>query len=61
MSYNPWADILILCIAVFALAAATFCLPHWRKPRGATPEPDRKKLKEHQDVRRILMKDGEYH
>ena len=58
--YNIWADALILGIAVFALTIATFCLPHEGKKRGATPEPSRKKLEEHQAVRRILMEDGEY-
>jgi len=58
--YNIWADLLILGIAVFALTIATFCLPHERKRRGATPEPSRKNLEEHQAVRRILMEDGEY-
>jgi hypothetical protein len=47
-------------IAVFALTVATFCLPHEGKRRGATPEPSRRKLEEHQAVRRILMEDGEY-
>ena len=59
--YNIWADALILGIAVFALTVAAFCLPHERKRRGATPESSRRKLKEHQAVRRILMEDGEYH
>ena len=60
MSYNPWADILILGIAVFALAAATLCLPHDRKQRGATPEPNRRKLEEHQAIRRLIA-EGERH
>ena len=59
--YNIWADALILGIAVFALTIATFCLPHEGKKRGATPEPSRRKLEEHQAVRRILMEEGEYH
>lgn len=59
--YNLWVDALILGLAVFALTIATFCLPHERKRRGATPEPSRRKLEEHQAIRRILMQDGEYH
>lgn len=58
--YNLWADALILGIAVFALTIATFCLPHEGKRRGATPEPSRRKLEEHQATRRILIEDGEY-
>ena len=58
--YNLWADLLPLGLAVFALTVATFCLPHERKRRGATPEPSRRKLEEHQAVRRILMEDGEF-
>jgi hypothetical protein len=58
--YNIWADALILGIAVFALTIATFCLPHEGKRRGATPEPSRRKLEEHQAVRRILMEEGEF-
>lgn len=58
--YNLWVDALILGIAVFALTIATFCLPHEGKKRGATPEPSRRKLEEHQAVRRILMQDGEF-
>ena len=55
--YNIWADALILGIAVFALTIATFCLPHERKKRGATPEPSRRKLEEHQAIRRLIAED----
>jgi len=58
--YNIWADAIILGIAVFALTIATFCLPHEGKKRGATPEPNRRKLEEHQAIRRILMEEGEF-
>ena len=58
--YNMWADALIMGLTVFALTIATFCLPHEGKRRGATPEPSRRKLEEHQAVRRILMEDGEF-
>lgn len=59
--YNLWVDALILGLAVFALTIATFCLPHERNRRGATPEPSRRKLEEHQAIRRILMDEEEYH
>ena len=58
MNYNVLIDLAILGGAVCILAMLTFRLD--RPKRGATPEPDRQKLKDHQAVRRILMKDGEF-
>lgn len=59
MNYNPLIDIALLGTA---LAIVGLIIHVTQKPkRGATPEPDRKKLREHQAVRRILMKDGEFH
>lgn len=58
--YNLWVDAMILGIAVFTLILATLCLPHDRKQRGATPEPNRRKLKEHQAIRRLIA-EGERH
>ena len=55
--YNLWVDVLILGITVFALILATLCLPTQRKPRGATPEPDRRKLEDHQAIRRLIAED----
>jgi len=55
--YNIWADLLPLGLAVFALTIATFCLPHEGRRRGATPEPSRRKLEEHQAIRRLIAED----
>lgn len=55
--YNLWVDAMILGITVFALILATLCLPHEGKKRGATPEPNRRKLVEHQAIRRLIAED----
>ena len=58
MNYNPLIDIAVLGSALIILG---LIIRATEKPkRFATPEQNLKKLKEHQAVRRILMKDGEF-
>lgn len=58
MNYNPLIDIALLGAALTVMALIVRVTS--RPKRGATPEPDRRKLQEHQEIRRILMQDGEY-
>jgi hypothetical protein len=58
VNYNPLIDIAILGSALIVLVLIVRAT---EKPkRFATPEQNLKKLKEHQEIRRILMKDGEF-
>jgi hypothetical protein len=58
VNYNPLIDIAIFSVALIILG---LIIRATEKPkRFATPEQNLKKLKEHQEIRRILMKDGEF-
>jgi hypothetical protein len=55
VNYNPIIDIALLGTA---LTIVGLIIHATQKPkRGATPEPDRKKLEEHQAIRRLIAED----